>query len=127
MCCVCHAPAHVPVVHECCGSWLCSACSESVVTCPVCEERISDGKLKPVTAKRIMLKLAAIQVRCPTCNQGTERDSLDFHVSHCPSDCPKRCGTKSCTLNKKNMKEQSAWPCAKSLIAPQTARMGVIK
>ncbi|KAH3766287.1 hypothetical protein Pelo_1845 [Pelomyxa schiedti] len=65
-----------------------------VVTCPVCEERIDTAKLKPVTAKPILLKLAAIQVRCPTCNQATDRDSLGLHVSQCPSDCPNKCGEK---------------------------------
>ncbi|KAH3766834.1 hypothetical protein Pelo_1297 [Pelomyxa schiedti] len=52
----------------------------------MCEERISDGKLKPVTAKTIMLKLAAIQ---------TARRDVDKKLH---------------PINKKNMKEQSAWP-----------------
>ncbi|KAH3756016.1 hypothetical protein Pelo_8144 [Pelomyxa schiedti] len=91
-CVVCSAIAYHPVVHDC-SAWLCMACSMTRKTCPLCDEEM-EGKLKPVTAKPILAKLALIEVKCPVCGAIFKRDTLCSHIPECPIECPMHCGMK---------------------------------
>ncbi|KAH3731536.1 hypothetical protein Pelo_17635 [Pelomyxa schiedti] len=95
------------LVFKSCGVRMCHT-----VTCPVCEERI-EGKVKPVTAKPVLMKLGAIQVRCPTCNEAIDRDSLDSHILQCPEDCPNGCREK---VQPSQLEEHTSSSCINALV-----------
>ncbi|KAH3744091.1 dual specificity protein phosphatase [Pelomyxa schiedti] len=92
LCSLCKYPANMPVLHDC-AALLCFACAAKSEKCPVCYEKIL-GNTKPLVSKIVLVKLDAIQVRCPACRAAVMRNALDDHVWSCPTNCPKGCGAK---------------------------------
>ncbi|KAH3743801.1 hypothetical protein Pelo_14801 [Pelomyxa schiedti] len=76
--------------------------------CPLCDEEI-EGKTKPLTAKGMLAKLAAIEVHCPVCSANVKRDLLDEHIFRCPVECPRKCGVRVSPENQ-TVHEQTECP-----------------
>src|SRR5687768_9028623 len=84
LCVVCSTPLVAPLIHVPCGNMACKACIGDMEHCPQCVSKLLPGELVPVTVKRLLAHLAALQVYCPACRLSIPRSALEEHVKACP-------------------------------------------
>jgi len=92
LCSVCNDPLVDPVIHDECGTAMCSACVSPCAECPHCHT--PNASMTKLMIRTILNRLAGLKVYCYRCQKLMERSALSNHLTSCEILCKHGCKTK---------------------------------